>query len=33
MSAGIALVRRPGGRLAQGVVTHIDPIDFEPARE
>src|SRR5262245_33558367 len=31
---GVALVRRPGPRLAQGIVTHIDrtPVDVERAR-
>lgn len=33
MSRGIALVRRPGPRLAEGIVTHIDraPVDVELA--
>ena len=34
MTRGVALVRRPGPRLAEGIVTHIDrsPVDVDLAR-
>jgi dimethylargininase len=32
MSRGIALVRRPSGRLAEGLVTHIERSDVDVAR-
>ncbi len=35
VSRGVALVRPPGPRLAEGIVTHIDrsPVDLDAARE